>query len=193
MSSSSVSGSTFDSAKYSVITSIKAWLSAVPRLRRRAISSEEDMAQDQRSEERSGYETSGYRENVCSCVYGVRVLSNAVYYNNCIPPFLFAVYAGVGKLFLAVELRSYVLRRPKYPEAEKRISHDFIGKCRFVHYLEISFTDLWYLLAYTVTYIKRSISGENLARFCRSCHIFVVYICNIYALVVCMWYTCASY
>ena len=62
MSSSSVSGSTFDSTKYSVITSIKASLSAAPRLGRRAISSEEDMAQDQRSEERSGYETSGYRE-----------------------------------------------------------------------------------------------------------------------------------
>ena len=34
-------------------------------------------------------------------MYGVRALSN-VYYNNCIPTFLFAVYAGVGKLFLAV-------------------------------------------------------------------------------------------
>ena len=35
-------------------------------------------------------------------MYGVRALSNAVYYNNCIPPFLLAVYAGVGKLFLVV-------------------------------------------------------------------------------------------
>ena len=75
MSSSSVSGSTFDSAKYSVITSIKAWLSAAPRLRRRAISSEEDMAQDQRSEERSGYETSGYRETfAAACMVYVRFL-----------------------------------------------------------------------------------------------------------------------
>ena len=75
MSSSSVSGSTFDSAKYSVITSIKACLSAAPRLRRRAISSEEDMAQDQRSEERSGCETSGYRETFAAvCMVYARFL-----------------------------------------------------------------------------------------------------------------------
>ena len=75
MSSSSVSGSTFDSVKYSVITSIKAWLSAAPRLRRRAILSEEDMAEDQRSEERSGYETSGYRETFgVACMVYARFL-----------------------------------------------------------------------------------------------------------------------
>ena len=75
MSSSSVSGSTFDSAKYSVITSVKACLSAAPRLRRRAISSEEDMAQDQRSEERSGCETSGYRETFAAvCTVYARFL-----------------------------------------------------------------------------------------------------------------------
>ena len=75
MSTSSVSGSTFDSAKYSVITSIKAWLSAATRLDRRAISSEEDMAQDQRSEEGSGYETSGYRETfAAACMVYARFL-----------------------------------------------------------------------------------------------------------------------
>ena len=60
---------------YELDTCMNSNLSAAPRLRRRAISSEEDMAQDQRSEERSGYETSGYRETfAAACMVYARFL-----------------------------------------------------------------------------------------------------------------------
>ena len=80
-------------------------------------------------------------KNIYSCMYGVRTLSNAVYFNNCIPPFLFAVYAGVGKLFLAVATSTNGFLR--YNSVTMFFLHDFIRKCSFVHYLEISFTDLY--------------------------------------------------
>ena len=87
-------------------------------------------------------------------MYGVRALSNAVFCNNCIPPFLFAVFVGVGKLFLAVatstngflHYNSVVLRRPKYAVSQK--TH-FVRFYRKVPFCPLSRNVIFRLMVYT--------------------------------------------